>query len=229
MDGSSDAPAGDEPVQVGAFPGGLTAGSTVLVATAGDPTRDAVGFRILCRYGTAGDTALVVTTGESVDPTIETFDRLCPDGERPSLGLVDTTSAEQSVSALYGGTPVVFTPSPGDLERLILALSELSGNAPPATGARHLLVRSLTPVLETASTARVCTVLDRITGIRSEAGLCLLGLDYTAHDEETMTALAGQVDGVLWVTRSPGDRLEFEYRPTSGRHGRAVARSDVDD
>lgn len=209
-------------LQVDALPDGLGGGSTVLVASAGDPSRYAVGLRILATHGTAEDTAFVVTTTESAGQTIETYEALGAKAALPSLGIVDTTSEHQSVSALYGETPVVFTPSSGDLERLVMALSDLSGNTSPSNGARHLIVRSLTPILQSASTARVRTVLARITGLRSETGLCLIGLDYTAHDEETMTAVVEHVDGVLWVTQPSPDRLAFEYQSTRGRHSRSV-------
>lgn len=219
MDGRTDASADPETLRVDPFPNGLSAGSTVLVANAGDPSRYAVDLRALCQYGQADETAVAVTTTESADRTVETYDRVCSEPDRPSLGIVDTTSERQSVSALYDETPVIFTPSPGDLERLTLALSDLSQNNPPSNGNRHLLVRSLTPVLETTSTTRVCTVLDRITGLRSGDGLCLLGLDYTAHDEGTMNALTERVDGVLWTTQPSPDSVEFEYRQAKGRFG----------
>ena len=217
MDGSTDVSVDPEALHVASFPGGLSAGSTVLIASAGDLSQYAVDLHALCQYSRADDTALVVTTTESADRMVETFGRLCSESDRPSLGIVDTTSERQSVSALYDETPVIFTPSPGDLERLTLALSDLSNNDSPSNGNRHLLVRSLTPILETTSAARVCTILERITGLRSGAGLCLLGLDYTAHDEETMEAVTEQADGVLWVTQTSPDSVEIEYRQARGR------------
>lgn len=217
MDGNSDNTVQPEALQADSLPDNLSAGSTLLVASADDPAAHAICLRILRRYGTGSDAAFVVTTTESADRTIETYTGLSETSDRPSLGIVDTTSEQQSVSALYGETPVVFTPSPGDLERLVLALSTLSDNMSPANGASHLVVRSLTPVLESAGTDDVCTVLDRIIGLRSETGLCLIGLDYMTHDEETMTALATHVDGILWVTRTDPDRLAFEYQPTRRR------------
>lgn len=229
MDGSSDKPIDQEALQVDAFPDGLTTGATVLVASAGDPLQYAVDLRVLCKYGNADDTALVVTMTESANQTMEIYERLCPESNRPSLGFVDTTSKQPSASALYGETPIVFTPSPGDIERLVLALSELSGNSSPSNGVRHLVVRSLTPILRTTSIARVRTVLEQITGLRSETGLCLLGLDYTAHDEETMAAVVEQVDGILWVTQISSDRLKFEYRPARGRSDHSSTGGDADD
>lgn len=224
-----DRPADSTTFSTDPIPGGLTTESTVLIASAGDPSQYAVALRLLCEHVDADDAALLVTTTESVDRTIETYDRLCSDPDRPSFGFVDTVSERQSVTALYEETPVVFTPSPADLERLVVALSDLSADTPPSEGSRHLVVRSLTPLLESEPTAHVGTVLDRIAGLRSETGLCLLGIDYTAHDEETMAAMTARVDGVLWVTHTSSKHLEFEYRPTPGRHARSVTGGDIGD
>lgn len=229
MNGRSDIATDGETMHIDSFPESLSAGSRVLIASAGDPSQYAVDLHALRQFGQAGDTALVVTTTESADKTIETYEGLCPAVERPSLRLVDTTSERQSVSALYDETPVVFTPGPDDLERLVMALSELSGETPTSNGTHHFLVRSLTPILETAPTDRVCGILERLMGLQSQSGLCLLGLDYTAHDEETMAAVTGLVDGVLWVTEPSPGHLEFEYRPTSGRYLRSASGGETDD
>ncbi|MEF8779986.1 MAG: hypothetical protein V5A46_04855 [Haloferacaceae archaeon] len=218
----------DPTLQVDPLPDGLGRGSTVLVATSGDPSRPAVCLRVLCAQGTGGDTAVVVTTTESADRTIATYEQLGGKTGRPSISIVDTVSEQQSVSAHYGGTHVVFTPSPGDLERLVMALSELSDSAVPNSEARHLVIRSLTPILEASSVTHVSTVLERITGLRSGSGLCLLGIDYTAHDEETMAAIGKLVDGVLWATQPSPNRLAFDYQPTRGRRGGFVLGSGTE-
>lgn len=229
MDRNANSTVEREALQVDPLPDSLSGGSTVLVATTGDPSQYAVCLRILCAQGTEEDTAFVVTTTESADRTIAVYDRLGGETRRPSISIVDTVSEQQSVSALYGETHVVFTPSPGDLERLVMAISELSDSSAPSTGAHHLVIRSLTPILKASSATRVSTVLERITGLRSESGLCLLGIDYTAHDEETMAAIADLVDGVLWVTQPSPDRLAFDYQATGSRHSRFVPGGDADD
>lgn len=100
------------------FPVGLKSGTSVLVASASDPADYAVGLQILCDQGTAKDSALVVTATENAEQTIERFEHNIVGTERPSLGIVDTTS-QQSISALYCEPPIVYTPSPRDLERLV--------------------------------------------------------------------------------------------------------------
>lgn len=229
MDGSPDGSSDRESVAVGALPDTLTGGGCVLVASAGDPTDHDIDLQVLCRYGNADDTALVVTTTDGADRTVETYDRLCSSVDRPALELVDTTAQKPSVSAPYGDPPTVVTPSPGDLERLVMALSELAGPTPPSNGTRHFVVRSLTPILERAPTDRVCSVLARITGLRSDGGLCLLGIDYTAHDEETMAAVTDRVDGVLWVKRVTADGVDLEYRSARDRYGPSVSGSETRD
>jgi hypothetical protein len=52
-----------------------------------------------------------------------------------------------------------------------------------------------------------------MTGIRTDEGLCLIGVDYTAHDGETMRQLSEIVDGILWM-KSLTPQVEFEYRVT---------------
>lgn len=74
MEGTSERTVDGEALQVDPLPEDPADGSTVLVATAGEPTRSAVGLRILCTHGTDDDTALVVTTTESADRTIAVHD-----------------------------------------------------------------------------------------------------------------------------------------------------------
>lgn len=218
-----------ETVQVTAFPEELPPKSTVLIAGAGEPARYAIGLQALAQYGYADDTALAVTTMTSADDTLDTYTTVCPESDRPSLALVDATSEHQYVSAPYRDTPVVFVPAPTDLERIVMALSELTQYPPTSDGDRHLLVRSLTPLLTMTSTARVRAILDRITGLHTGTGQCFLGLDYTAHDESTMTTLIERADGVLWVTDSAEGSLDCEYRPANGRYERIPIETDSDD
>lgn len=211
--------AGHATVRLDDLPDRLETGSTVLVASAGDVTRHAVPLRVLAKLARPDDSAVVVSTTEKADQTADRLERFWPDGTRPTLGFVDTVSGTQYISALYEDPPVVYTPAPGDLERLVLALSDISGIHAPADVNRHLVVTSLTPFVDATSADRVATVLDRIVGLRSEDGCCILGIDYTAHDQEAMSTIANRVEGVLWVTQPTDDRIELDYRPTRRQTG----------
>lgn len=217
MPQQSSAP--DQPVEIApeTHPETLTGGRALLVACPGPPRQYALGLQALATNAASGDTAIVVTTTQTASRTIETFDALAGDAPHPTFKFVDTSSPAQSLSAIYDETPVIFTPSPADLERLTIALSDLTDNQ-SEHGDRHLVVRSLTPIVETTPIERVETVLDCITGLRTSNGLCLLGIDYTAHDEGTLQTLAGHTDGVLWLSHSADGDLEIDYEPSTARY-----------
>lgn len=190
----------------------LGSGTTVLIASTLDPSSYAVGLRALCQFSQQDDTGVIVTTIESAERTLDVFQSICPPESRPSIGVVDATSEQQFVTAVYGETPVVFTPS--DLERMVMGLSELTAERLEPGETRHLIVRSLTPILADTEIDAVCNVIDRIGGLRSERGLSLFGLDYTRHDETTLKQLATHVEHILWVSEVESG-LAFELQSTS--------------
>lgn len=209
----------DGPLPADRFPARFATGGTYLIACAGNPVATDIDLQALCRFGSPDDTAFVVTTTKSAKTTVADLDRYCEKTERPAVGLVDTTSAHQFVTSLFEGTPTIYTPSPGDLERLVLALSELTDRFPPGRTSRHLLIRSLTPILASTPADRLCPVLERLTGLRTQTGLCLFGIDYTAHDTATMNAISDVVDGILWVTPTEdGVDLDFQHGRTPGNY-----------
>jgi hypothetical protein len=210
----------DQPVEISteALPEMVLGGRTLLVACPGQPHEYAVGLQALGTTATTDETAIVVTTVQTATETLETFAELTGDAPKPTLKLVDTSSPDQSLTAVYDETPVIFTPSPGDLERLTVALSDLTNVRQSQSGEQHLVVRSLTPILERAPIDRVETVLERTIGLRTSDGLCLLGIDYTAHDEETIQTLAEHTDGILWISVSADGDIEVDHQPSSGRH-----------
>ncbi|WP_317176110.1 DUF7504 family protein [Halomontanus rarus] len=214
MDSISNSTVNLEKLSIPAFPNEVTAGSTILIAGTTDPSEYALGLTALCQYGQHDDSGLVVTTVDSAERTLEHYNTVCSATDRPEIGLVDTISEQQYLSAIYSDPPTVFTPSANDLERIVVALSELLDCSIFTRGSRHLIVRSLTPLLTRAPLARVCQVLQRISGLQTENGIGVYGLEYTKHDEETITELTKYVDGILWVTERSDQTLEFDFEST---------------
>lgn len=208
----------DEPDVV--FPETLAGGSAVLVAGTTDPTARGLCLRSLCRYGGPTDAALVVSTTEGAAETRRRFETAGPTADRESLAVVDTVSRRQYLPSIYTEEPTVYTTSPGDLERIVLALSDLTHGDRPPTEPRHLVVRSLTPMLAAAPVERVRPVIERITGLRSDDGFGFFGIDFTAHDGKTMAELVECVDGVLWFQTTADGTVEFELRSTRGQLAR---------
>lgn len=213
MDSISDAELGRAPNPSITLPTTLAEGATVLLVGPFDPSEHALPLRLLAEYGTSNDTALVVTTRESASATVETWEQVSTRGVRPSLGIVDTASEKQSIAATYEEVPTFFTPSSGDLERIVMALSELTETMSWTRGSRHLVFRSLTPILQEAPTERVCRVIERVSGLRTGSGLGLFGIDISAHDRTTLGAIADTVDGVVWINRTETGQFETEFNP----------------
>lgn len=195
--------------------------STLLVAGTVDPTEHAIGLHLLSHAGSPDDTAIVVTTTEGRDEVVahtreyESGD--VTENATPSFAVVDTVSEEQYLTAPYEDVPTVYMPSADDLERVVIALSDLTGTVVPSTGTRHFVIRSLTPMVEGATTERVCRLLERVKGLRVGEGLGIFGVDFTAHDEETMNELTSVVDHLLWVSEDSDGQLQFELRNASRR------------
>jgi hypothetical protein len=131
----------------------------------------------------------------------------------PSVGspdVVDALSSDLSVAALCTDAPTVYVPSPTDIERLAVVIDELTADSPPAGGRRHLVVRSLTPILETVAPETVARSIDCSTDACPPTGLCL-GYRYTAHGDAALDSLVPHVDGILWVERSTSGEITFEF------------------
>lgn len=56
-------------------------------------------------------------------------------------------------------------------------------------------------------------------GLRVGDGLGVFGVDFTAHDEETMAELAAVADRLLWVSEDADGRLQFELQNAGRRFG----------
>lgn len=196
----------------------ISAPTTILVAGTVDPIEYALGLHLLSHAGSSDDTAIVVSTTESRDAVIgHTHDTTSTAG-MPSLAMVDTVSKDQYLTAPYEDVPTVYMPSAEDLERVVLGLADLTGIVVPSTGTRHFVVRSLTPMIDGAITERVCRVLERLKGLRVGDGLGIFGIDFTAHDDQTMTELTSVVDCLLWVSEDTDRRLQLEFRKMSRGH-----------
>jgi len=192
-------------------PEGALRDEVVLVAGDVNPAEHGLCLRALCQYGSGADRGIAVTTTASASETVDRYDSVRPAADGPALSLVDTVSEGQYVVSTYDEVPVVYIPGPADVEWLVIAISELTDGR-STTSSRHLLVRSVTPLLQNAPLDLVTSVLDRVTGVRSGGGISLLGVDYRSHDEATIDALLDHVDRVLWVRRPRPDRLDFEWR-----------------
>lgn len=189
----------------------LGAGQTLLVAESGDLRRHDVGLRLLAARSDSSEGVALVATKTGSKALLGDYESLETDDAADVLGVVDAVSHDQNLPPSYRKTPISHVTGPQDVTRIALALADLTRQSECEGRRRHVLVQSLTPLLETSDPNVVCRFVRRTTGDSKFAdGFSILTVDFTAHDEETMNHLRDCSDFVLWVEESPDGTLDFE-------------------
>lgn len=208
---------GDEFVRPDAsdLPTDLAPGSVVLVIEPAEPAVVSPCLQLLDEYATPEDVGIVVTTTDGADRTAGTVSALATDGATPHLGVVDTVSLGQNVTAFHRAVPTVFTPEPADLARVGVAIDNLSAQLPPA-GASHLVVRSVTSFFGSDDGSTVLRGIERTFETWTDDGVTVLGADFTDVDEATLAALSELADAVVRVevTGAGDHRLRYLEQPS---------------
>lgn len=196
----------------------LRAGQTLLVAESGSLRRHAVDLRLLAAQSDPSEGAAFVTTETGSKAMLEAYESLGGEDRSDVLGVVDAVSHEQNLPASYRATPVSHVAGPHEVARLSMALADLLESSEREERRRHLVVQSLTPLLETSDPAVVERLVREVTrDSRLVDGFSILRMDFTAHDEPTFQRLRDLADLVLWVEESPDDALDFEVEQVGSR------------
>lgn len=199
----------------------LEAGQTLLVAESGDLRHHHVDLRLLAARSAPSEGTAFVATKTDSKQLLGTYESLETEDASDILGVVDAVSHDQNLPASYREIPVSYVAGPHDLARLSLALADLTDSSTREDRRQHLVVESLTPLLETSDpdvvrrfvgqTTRNSTLVD---------GFSILTVDFTAHDERTVRLVRSLADFVLWVEESPDGTLTFEIEQGGSRKGR---------
>ncbi|SIR82672.1 hypothetical protein SAMN05421858_3990 [Haladaptatus litoreus] len=172
--------------------------------------RTLLGLWLLERCRNESDSITLVTTELSAETLTTEY---IPDerSRLPALGIVDTTSKHESLTMVYQPTPTIYTPRHGDVTRTSLAISELDDVLSRPDGRRHLLVSSFSSILADTTLEQASRFVDSVTGKSADFGCTLLDVDFTAHDDETLTALRSKADGIIWAEERTDGTLSVEY------------------
>lgn len=189
----------------------LRAGQTLLVAESGDLRRHALDLRLLAERSDPDEAAAFVATETGSDAMLSAYEAFETDGAADVLGVADAVSHDQDLPPSYRKTPVSHVPGPQDVARLSVALADLSRSAEPDDRRRHLVVQSLTPLLDASAPEVACRFVRRITRDSTLVdGFSILRIDFTAHDEQTVKRVRELADFVLWVEESADGTLDAE-------------------
>lgn len=198
------------------LPTELAPGSVVLVIEPAKPAVVSPCLQLLAEYAAPEDVGIVVTTTDGADRTAETVSALAGTGSTPRLGVVDTVSLGQNVTAFHRDVPTVFTPGPADLARVGVAIDNLAAQV-SSDEATHLVVRSVTSFFGEEDGSTVVRGIERTFGRWTEDGIAVLGADFTAVDQETMQALEELADAVVRVGVTESGAYRLRYRDRSSR------------
>ncbi len=207
MDLSTD----DGGVALHELPDELPDGSSILVAKPASLSDYALTLRVSDRYADPDDCRLILTTAVGAARTIDQHESVVTGSAERRFGVVDASDGHQP-SAPFQEHPTVSLPNPSELTRIVLALQQLESTLSKDCATINVVVRSLSPILEGTRLEPVTRVVEQlIDRQRAAGGIAVFGLEYTRHDNRTMTALRDRVDAVVWVEDTPsGLHLECE-------------------
>lgn len=196
------------------LPETVAPGTVLLVVGPDAPAEDGRCLQVLHRYADTEDVGIVVTTTAGAEETIGTNESITGETPAAPIGVVDTASMGQNVTAFHQEVPAIYAPGPADLARVSVAVDNLDAQL-TSSGTSHLVVRSVTPFFEGDDSTSVVPGIERTFGTWSTEGIAVLGVDFTAVDESTLTALQELADAVVRVAVTASGDHRLEYRGAS--------------
>lgn len=185
---------------------------TIVAGTDGSALTQ-VGMRLLIRYADASDGAILLTTTMDAETGIDEYTS-AGDPSNPDIAVIDTISTDQNLPSVYRSIPTVFTPAPGDVERTAMAISELTAQLNGDRRPIHLLVDSLSDIVEEVGVDSALKLLRQSTGPDAPiSGHTFTTVRYNTHSMSTVDDLTALSDSVVWVENTECGR-ELSYRPS---------------
>lgn len=200
----------------------LEAGQTLLVAESGDLRHHDVDLRLLATRSDSSEGTAFLKTKSTSKELLEADKSLETEDSSDILGVVDAVSNDQNLPASFRETPVSYVAGPHELTRLSVALKNITDSSAREDRRQHLVVESLTPLLETSDPEVVRRFVGRTTQNSALVdGFSILTVDFTTHGERTVRMLRDLVDFVLWVEELSDGSLTFDIEQVdSSKAGR---------
>ncbi|WP_222919485.1 recombinase RecA [Natrinema sp. SYSU A 869] len=192
----------------------LDPGTNVLVAGPPLTGKRRIAFDILGSGANRGDGSIVVTTKDSADKVLESFDDHVDDGVEPDIGVVDCVTKQRGIGTIDDDPRIKYASSPVDMTGIGIKLSEFLKEFYETRGLteNRVLLHSVSTLLMYSDLQTVFRFLHVFTGrIQSADALGVYVIDSTAHDDQTMNTLKQLFDAVVELEETADDE-EFEIR-----------------
>lgn len=183
-------------------------GTNLLIAGPPMTGKRQIALEILAQGSNSGEGAIVVTTKDSANKILSSYQKLVDDPDTADVGVVDCVTKQQGVGNVQDDDRVKYASSPVDMTGIGIKLSEFLQEFYSDRGLQQnrILLYSLSTLLMYSNLQTVFRFLHVFTGrIQSADALGVYVIDSTAHDDQTMNTLKQLFDGVVNVEESDGD------------------------
>lgn len=185
----------------------LPADGITVVSSSFPPSDEQFTLDLLVDDLAPADTVILVTAHRPPGAVIETYEERFAGPSTPSLSIVDTTAGQRFEDS-YHDVTVNGIPGEEDLTRIALAISELAADAWTAEGDVHVVVPDVAPFL-TSDVELVRRMLQGLDALAAVTGILAVGIQYTAHDTETMAAITEAADTVVWADKGTDETIRL--------------------
>ncbi|AFO58814.1 MULTISPECIES: hypothetical protein [Natrinema] len=178
----------------------LEPGTNVLVAGPPLTGKRRIAFEILGSGANRGDGSIVVTTKDSADKVLKSFDDHLAEGVEPDVGVVDCVTKQRGIGTTDDDPRIKYASSPVDMTGIGIKLSEFLQEFYETRGhtENRVLLHSVSTLLMYSDLQTVFRFLHVFTGrIQSADALGIYVIDSTSHDDQTMNTLKQLFDAVI--------------------------------
>lgn len=190
----------------------LRPGSSVLLSGPSLVGKRRLAIRMLGAGHRRGDGILLVTTKDSVETTLDEFERHVPDLDPGRIGLIDCSGSEGRAGIRDVATERVG--SPGDLTGISIGAAKLMQRFTDQqiSSIRHGLI-SISTLLQYLNEETVFKFLHIYTSrVEASDGLAIFTMDDDTHEPRTVNTMTGEFDGVVVLRETDSGAVEYRLR-----------------
>lgn len=178
-----------------------------VISTSFPPTEERAVTGLLYEHVSTDDTVILVTAIRSLTDVIQTYESLFAGPDTPSLSIINA-AVDYRFADSYHDISVFGVPGVEDLTNITIGITDLASDADDSTGDVHVIVPDLGPFLSNG-----VELVDRMLGsLTSEAavtGALIVGLEYTSHGTEVVSAVHESADTVVWADLLTDGTIRF--------------------
>lgn len=190
-------------------------GTNLLVTGPPMTGKSELAYKILAEGANRDEGTIVVTTKESGESVLSTYQEHVAELDRSRVGVVDCVSKQQGMQTAAQTDVVEYASSPVDMTGIGIKLSEFIQSFYQQREIQwtRTLLNSLSTLLIYSDLQTVFRFLHVFTGrIQSANALGVCVVDSTTHDDQTMSTLKQLFDSEIEIRRGEESKPELRVR-----------------